>query len=477
MKALRQADAGSEPAVVFAYTVKGWGLPFAGDPLNHSALMSQEQIADLAVSLGIREDWYARPEPDSSEGRIIDVAVKRLHRHPKTEDGEHSVPTDLETRAAAATSSQEAFGRALTDVARNHPALSERIVTAAPDVSISTNLAGWINRVGSWRTRPRAQYGDPNPLLRWAESPDGQHMELGISEMNLFGLLGQLGLSTTVFGPALAPIGTVYDTFISRGLDALVYALYCGSSFVLVGTPSGVSLAPEGGAHQSTFTPGLGITLPRLVSYEPCYAREVEWTLLEGIRRALNQEGSTYLRLSTVPVDQHRFPSDRPLLRESVIGGAYRIIDRRQETGYETENSVLLFACGVTVPGGCEASDLLLSEGVFASVINVTSADQLFRRWQSSAKSTIEEAHHQPDPFAAWLAADEVGLLALIITDGHPHNLAFLGTALDVRSVSLGVEGFGESGTVEQLHRKHNLHPDSVVNAAIALVDRPKVTQ
>lgn len=471
--AFREADASPGPAVVFAYTIKGWGLPFAGDPLNHSALMSQEQIKNLAVRLGIGDDWYEKPDPDSPEGRILEMAIDRLRRTSRPETGEVSVPNDLEPRAAATTSSQEVFGRALTDLARSHPEVASRIVTVAPDVSISTNLAGWINRVGSWRTQPRLEYGNQDRLLRWEESPDGQHMELGISEMNLFGLLSQLGLAATTFGSALAPIGTVYDTFISRGLDGFVYGLYCGSSFVLVGTPSGVSLAPEGGAHQSTFTPGLGITLPGLVSYEPCYAKEVEWALLEGIRRALNQIGSTYLRLSTIPVDQTRFPKADSSLRSKVLDGAYRIVDRRQEPGYTSRNAVLIFASGVTVPGACRASDLLLQEGVFASVINVTSADRLFQRWNAAAMTTIDEAAHQPKPFPHLLSLDEVGVPALIVADGHPHNLSFLGTALEVPSISLGVTGFGESGTVEDLYRHHHIDPGSLANAAIALVDRP----
>ncbi|HUP16818.1 MAG TPA: 1-deoxy-D-xylulose-5-phosphate synthase N-terminal domain-containing protein [Acidimicrobiia bacterium] len=469
------ADSRSTPAVVFAYTVKGWGLPFAGDPLNHSALMSPEQLEDLALSLRIGNDWYERPDPSSAGGRTVEQARARLARVRPAAQDRIAVPTNLDTRVVERTSSQEVFGRALTELARNHRQVASRVVTAAPDVSISTNLAGWINKMGSWRTTPSPQYGDASRLLRWNETTDGQHLELGISEMNLFGLLGQLGLSAKTFGPALAPIGTVYDTFISRGLDALVYGLYCGSSFVLVGTPSGISLAPEGGAHQSTVTPGLGVSLPGLLSYEPCFTKEVEWTLLEGIARALHQRGSTYLRLSTLPIDQGRFPAEQLSLRRQVLDGAYRLIDRRPDNSYVREHAVLIFATGVAIPGACQASDALLDEGIFASVINVTSADQLFRRWDSAGTSTIEEARHQPNPFPDLLSDEEIGIPALIVADGHPHNLAFLGTALNVRSISIGVSGFGESGTVGDLFRKHHLDPDSLVNAAVALVDRPNI--
>ena len=469
------ADSKATPAVIFAYTVKGWRLPFAGDPLNHSALMNQKQLDELAASLQISDDWFDRLDPNSPGGRAVELARRRLSRTQPSAQVQIAVPTALDTRIPQRCSSQEVFGRTLTELARRHSEVASRVVTAAPDISISTNLSGWINKVGSWRTTPQQQYGNSTPLLRWNDTPDGQHLELGISEMNLFGLLTQLGLSAKTFGLALAPIGTVYDTFISRGLDAFVYGLYCGSSFIIVGTPSGISLAPEGGAHQSTFTPGLGVSLPALLSYEPCFAREVEWTLLAGIDRALNQRGSTYLRLSTLPIDQSRFPVNQPSLRSKVLDGAYRLLDRRIENSYAPQHAILIFATGVAVPGACEASDALLEEGIFASVINVTSADQLFKKWDSAMTSTIEQARHQSNPFPDLLSQDEIGLPALIVADGHPHNLAFLGTALNVRSISIGVSGFGESGTVDDLFRKHHLDHESLVNAGIALIDRPNV--
>ena len=118
-------------------------------------------------------------------------------------------------------------------------------------------------------------------MLRWLPGPEGRHIELGISEMNLFMALGQFGLSYELTGQHLIPIGTVYDPFVCRGLDALIYGLYGGAKMIFAGTPSGVSLSPEGGAHQSTVTPSLGIELPGL-DFEPAFAREVEWALLEA---------------------------------------------------------------------------------------------------------------------------------------------------------------------------------------------------
>jgi len=474
--AFRQAGDADSPAVVFAYTVKGWGLPFAGNPMNHSALLSDEQMEELADRLEVGPDRFASINPESLGGRAVRDAIARLKRPNLVQDDAIDIPADVATPHLGKTSTQEAFGRVLLALERARPEIAQRVVTVAPDVSISTSLAGWINKVGSWRAGQSSGVVEDNQMLKWTESQDGQHFELGISEMNLFELLGQLGLSAKTFGPSLIPIGTVYDTFISRGLDALVYGLYCGSSFVLIGTPSGISLAPEGGAHQSTFTPGLGVTLPNLVSFEPCYAQEVEWVLLEGMRRSVNQEGSTYLRLSTLPVDQSPAPPRSDHLRRQVIAGAYRLVDRRSDPAYNEHSAALIFAVGTAVPNAVAASEALIEEGVFASVINVTSADHLFSKWHASDVRTVREARHQPNPFPALLSDEEVGIPAVLVADGHPHNLAFIGTALKVRAISLGVSGFGESGTVADLFRKHDLHPDSIVNAAIAVTDARAAT-
>jgi pyruvate dehydrogenase E1 component len=205
---------------------------------------------------------------------------------------------------------------------------------------------------------------------------------LGISEMNLFMLLGQLGLSAEHNGQLLLPIGTVYDCFVLRGLDALVYSLYSGARFVFAGTPSGITLSPEGGAHQSTVTPSLGIELPGLHAYEPCFAREVEWCLLDGLRGCCDrQDGyATYLRLTTRPIDQTLLEPalaryGEETLRQHVLAGGYRLVE--PPAGLQGP-AVLIAAGGAIIPEAIAAAHALHAEGVAATVLNLTSADRLF---------------------------------------------------------------------------------------------------
>src|SRR5438105_15355987 len=244
-----------------------------------------------------------------------------------------------------AMSTQEAFGRVLGALARRPE--GDAVVTVSADVAVTTHLAGWINRTGVYGLHARPDpFADAPQAMAWRESPAGRHIELGIAEHNLFLLLGALGLTAEVSGTTLLPIGTLYDPFVPRGLDAFYHALYAGARFVVVATPSGVSLAPEGGAHQSVITPGVGVALPAIAYFEPSFAREVEWILLHGLRCLADRTGeSLYLRLSTKPVDQALGPPPSDEYRARVLRGGYRLIDPRGEPGWDPEeNAVHVFA-------------------------------------------------------------------------------------------------------------------------------------
>ncbi|RMD82666.1 MAG: pyruvate dehydrogenase, partial [Chloroflexi bacterium] len=306
LKTLAAADAEPRrPTIIFAYTIKGWGLPIAGNPLNHSMLLTPEQIEGLREQLGIApgHEWDRLP-PDSPGGRLCAEAAARLYGISAQPEPTVTIPLpdEIAVPTAGMISTQDTFGRFLVRVA-DIAGLRERIVTASPDVSVSTNLAGWINKTGVFARREEPDFEtEAYRILRWRRWPGGQHIELGISEMNLFMLLGMFGLSRDLIGEPLIPIGTVYDPFVCRGLDAFIYGLYSGARFIVVGTPSGITLSPEGGAHQSSVTASLGIELPNLASFEPCFALETAWLLHEALRLCIDPNGSaSYLRLSTRP--------------------------------------------------------------------------------------------------------------------------------------------------------------------------------
>jgi pyruvate dehydrogenase E1 component len=341
------------------------------------------------------------------------------------------IPTGVLGTFPAHAATQETFGRLLLRLA-DLPNIGPRIVTTSPDVSVSTNLAGWINKVDVFAPDDVVTYEDESKprLLKWRASPSGQHIELGISETNLFMLLSQLGLAHELCDQLLFPTGTVYDPFICRGLDALIYGLYSGSRFIFVGTPSGITLSSEGGAHQSTVAPPLGIALPQLRMYEPCFAVEVEWMMLEALRQCCDRVNgrSVYLRLSTRVVDQGLIGSalqrmGQTTLYQFVLLGGYRIVEGREECPPDTRCAVYIVASGAVVPEAVEAAYFLQSEGVAATVLNLTSADRLLHD-RCAAGST--GSHH----LSVLIPPVDRHLPIVTLQDGSAHTLAWPGSVV-----------------------------------------------
>ncbi len=485
LEVLDEADAVTDrPSVIFAYTIKGSGLPIAGDPLNHSQLLTQGQMDALRESFGIPEsEMWSGLDPESAAGEWCAESAARLKDDEKPAPllDPALIPDTLDTRHPQQTSTQEALGRALARLA-DLPEVSRRLVTISPDVATSTHLSAWINKAGVFARETAVDFEEGGQrLLKWQPAPAGHHIELGISEMNLFMALGQFGLSYELTGQHLIPIGTVYDPFVCRGLDALIYSLYVGSKMIFAGTPAGVSLSPEGGAHQSSITPSIGIELPGVAFYEPCFAREVEWILLDAMRRCCDREHgkSTYLRLSTKPIDQTlmREPLERfgeEELRRRVLAGGYRIVDSRVSApDLPIEDTVQIFTGGIMAPEAIAAAKALHEEGIAANVINVTGANRLFDALREARHAQMQNAHAPLDlgHFATLIPPEERRAPIVTIQDGASHALSFFGSVFGVPVVPLGVDTFGQSGSREALYRATGIDTDSIVNAGMLALE------
>ena len=390
-----------------------------------------------------------------------------MRREPPPALGPISVPTDVGRTHRGATSTQQAFGRFFVDLGRLAPEVAERVVTVSPDVASSTNLGGWINHAGIWNPIDRVDWfaDDTNTLVHWRENRQGQHIELGIAEVNLVGLLGELGATWSRDGQALLPIGTLYDPFVNRALEPWSFGIYAGGQSILVGTPSGVSLAPEGGAHQSIVTPSVGIEQPQCTAWEPAFGQDLEWALLDALGRLGRPDGtSAYFRLSTRPIDQElaALPTEAEALErrrcESLAGG-YIL---RPAPG---SPQIAIVAMGVAVSEACAAADELAGEGIAAEVICLTSADLVFRALRArqglaDGEDALLDALFPPDRVVP----------IVTVHDGHPHALSFLSAVRGTPMASLGVDDFGQSGDIGDLYRYFGIDTETIVGAAIDLL-------
>ena len=471
MEALREAYAqidDTRPTVIIAYTIKGYGLPTQGHPQNHSSLLTTEQFEQLAVTLG--EDStrpFQRFDPHTPAGALCQSAADRLHRDDPAPTSPPPVPTDIGRTPPAVSNTQTALGRALLDLTRDAPEVARRIITVSPDVSSSTNLAGWLNKVGVWSPTERRNWfdDDAETIMHWRERPTGQHMELGIAETNLVGLIGELGATWSRWGQPLLPIGVLYDPFVARALEPWSYGIYAGGQSILVGTPAGVTLATEGGAHQSIKTPSIGLEQPGCISYEPAFAVEVEWILLHCLSRLGRPDGeSSYLRLSTRPVSQElaEIPTDpaaRERRRRHVIAGAYTLRTCAHP-------AVCIVTMGPMVTESLDAAHRLAQIGVNAEVVCVTSPGLLFEATRGRDGLDTASTWIIDQIFPAERAAPMITVL-----DGHPHTLAFLATINRVPNKTLGVSRFGQVGSLDAVYRYHGIDTDSIVRAALDLTN------
>ncbi|GAB5377271.1 MAG: transketolase [Acuticoccus sp.] len=477
------------PTCILAYTVKGWGTPIAGHKDNHGGLMTEAQMKDWKARMGVADgdEWapFATVRDEAGFRAWLDKVPFFAEGPRRYEDAALAVPA-IAAPGEREVSTQIAFGKILDGLARGDSALAARILTTSPDVTGTTSLGPWVNRRKLFARKEQADYFRASKIpstAKWDFSPDGQHIELGIAEMNLMLMLGAAGLSHSLFGHRLIPIGTVYDPFVARGLDALNYACYQDARFLLVGTPSGVTLAPEGGAHQSIASPLIGMSQDGLTSFEPAFADELavimEWAFghlqrsdrgAPDPRTALDDGagGSVYLRLSTNPVEQpHARSGDA--WRQGVIDGAYWL----RPPGPNAE--IVIAYQGVIAPEAIKAAGALAGLRRDIGVLAITSADRLHAGWAAAQRQRDEG-----------LAADCVAetLLSAVprhcrlvtVIDGHPASLSWLGAVAGHRVLPLGVERFGQTGTIGDLYRANRIDAASILERVDAATTGRPIT-
>ncbi|WP_295524732.1 transketolase [Novosphingobium sp. Chol11] len=465
------AAADERPTMFIAYTVKGYGLPFQGHKDNHAGLMNPTQMADLRASLGIAEgtEW----EPLGGLGSNVAAKARDAIERARAALGSSArpspaiaLPAMLPAPDGAVQATQAAFGRVLLDLAKSGHPLADRIVTTSPDVTVSTNLGAFVNQRGLFRRQELkdifAGYKIPSPQ-KWAGHEAGQHIELGIAENNLFLMLAALGLAGPLFGSRLLPVGTVYDPFIARGLDALNYACYQDARFLLVATPSGVTLGPEGGAHQSINSPLIGMGQPGLTYFEPAYADEVallmHWAF--GHMQAADG-GSVYLRLSTRAIDQIERTDDG--WQVDALRGGYWL--RKPASG----TKLALVAIGAIMPEALAAWEALAGDVPGIGLLAVTSPDLLHRDWSAAQAARWTGGMRAPCHIERLLSplADDAGLVTVI--DGSPAALSWLGGVRGQRVAPLGTDRFGQTGDLPDLYRAYRLGSEAIVDGAAEII-------
>ena len=456
------------PQCFIAYTIKGHGTPLAGHRDNHAGLMNLEQMDIFRNKMQIPEgsEWSAYDnlliEPKTAKNFCLQAPFNNRPSQ-ENEPPKITIPDNLPLSFRSSTSTQASFGNILHELSRGNTDLASRIVTTSPDVSVSTNLGPWVNQRGVFSLDVRNDVFRDEKVAsaqKWLRHGTGQHFELGIAENNLFIMLAALGLSGPLFGTRLLPIGTLYDPFIARGLDSLNYACYQDARFMLVATPAGITLAPEGGAHQSISSPLIGIGQPGLSSYEPAYADELAVIMRWGFdyMQAKNG-GSIYLRLSTRAIEQpsREMSSD---LESQIIKGAYWLIPPADGA------RIAIVYSGAVVPEVIEAYEQIKEEIPGLGVMAITSFDRLYHEWQRSQVDDVDGGSNTDCHIINLLAPLHSDAVLITVQDAHPATLSWLGSATGRKLLPLGVTEFGQSGNIQDLYREYGIGVDAIIDAA-----------
>jgi pyruvate dehydrogenase E1 component len=478
------AATSDKPTCFICYTVKGFGLPMAGHKDNHAGLMTPAQMEVFRQKMSVREghEWdkfegLASPERLQNFLERVPFAADKARR---LSASAIEVPEALPVTIQPTMSTQTGFGALLNEIGRGDGDFAQRLVTTSPDVTVSTNLGAWVNRRGLFAHEKMADTFKSEHIpstFTWEFSPQGQHIELGIAENNLFILLSSLGLSHSINGERLLPIGTLYDPFIARGLDALNYACYQDARFILVATPSGITLAGEGGAHQSIAEPLIGMAQDGLAAFEPAYVDELavilRWAFAyiqkdgdatPSERNWLRDEtgGSVYLRLSTRPVEQIE-RTMTPELAQQIVDGAYWL----RKPGPNAQ--VMVAYTGAVAPEAIAAVGLMAEDRRDVGLLAVTSADRLNAGWTAAQRARERGLVHARSHIERLLAdvPQHCGIVSVL--DGHPATLAWLGAVAGHRTRALGVEHFGQTGSLAELYRHYGIDANAIVAAAQAI--------
>ncbi|MBH68203.1 MAG: transketolase [Rhodospirillaceae bacterium] len=456
------------PQCFIAYTIKGYGTPLAGHRDNHAGLMTPEQMDIFKTSMRVPDgnEWSAYDD--------ISIAAKAAERHclkapfnqRKTrvfDPPKVMIPDTMQLQFRPSASTQASFGNILHELSRGNSELASRIVTTSPDVSVSTNLGPWVNQRGVFSLDERNDVFREEKVAsaqKWLRHGAGQHIELGIAENNLFIMLAALGLAGPIFGTRLMPIGTLYDPFIARGLDALNYACYQDARFMLVATPAGITLAPEGGAHQSISSPMIGMGQPGLISFEPTYADELAVIMKWGFEHMQAKHGSSiYLRLSTRVINQPQRELTQEIENSIIKGGYWKV---RPASGAK----LALVFCGPIAPEVLEAHQLLRDEIPELGVLAITSSDRLYHEWQASLTSDPSATKNCDSHISKLLAPLHKNAVLITVQDGHPANLSWIGAASGRTVYPLGVTNFGQSANLPDLYKTYKIDTDAIISMA-----------
>jgi pyruvate dehydrogenase E1 component len=169
--------------------------------------------------------------------------------------------------------------------------------------------------------------------------------------------------------------------------------------------------------------------------------------------------GSLYLRLSTRPLEQPGRSMTAELERDILAGGYWH-----RAPGPNCE--LVIAYTGALAPEAIEAAGLIGEDRRDIGLLAVTSADRLHAGWSGAQRAREAGASHAQSHVERLLSDLPPYCVLVSAVDGYPATLSWLGSVHGHRARGLGVEHFGQTGTIADLFRHYGLDSQGIVRAA-----------
>ena len=481
-----------QPTVILAKTVKGYGMGESGEGQNITH--SQKKMADESL-LEFRDRFriplddeavlaceFYHPGDDSPEIRYLKERRDALGGSlPIRIDAAptHTTPdlslfqSQLEGSGDREISTTMAFVRLVTALTRDK-LLGPHVVPIVPDESRTFGMEGMFRQLGIYA--PKGQLyipEDADQLMYYREDIKGQVLQEGITEAGAMSSWIAAATAYSNHGIAMIPFYIFYSMFGLQRIGDLAWAAgdQQARGFLIGGTAGRTTLAGEGLQHQDGHSLLMAASIPNCVSYDPTFNYELAVIIHDGIRRMYTDQENVFYYV-TVMNENYAHPPMPEGAQEGILQGMHRL--RQAPKGRKAVPRVQLFGSGTILRESMAAAELLEQDfGVLADLWSVTSYNELARQGREAVRwnRLHPEAAARPVYVSEQLADAQGPIIA-----ASDYNQAYADQIREFvngrRYVVLGTDGYGRSGTREQLRRFFEVDRYQIAIAALsALAD------
>ncbi|MBS0365629.1 MAG: pyruvate dehydrogenase (acetyl-transferring), homodimeric type [Proteobacteria bacterium] len=476
------------PTVIFAKTVKGFGLGKGGEGqmiAHQQKKLSEEDLRafrdrfNIPVSdADLARLPFRKPEPDSEEQRYMmgkraalggSLPARRRTADPLAVPPLTAFAPVLEGTGEREISTTMAFVRILNILLKDRN-IGRNIVPIVPDEARTFGMEGLFRQIGIYSSVGQLYTPqDAETLMSYREDKKGQMIEEGINEAGALCSWIAAGTAYSNHGINMVPFYIFYSMFGFQRVGDFIWAAgdIQARGFLLGATAGRTTLAGEGLQHQDGHSQLVATTVPNCHAYDPAFAYELAVIIQDGMRRMYAEQESIFYYL-TVMNENYPQPAMPAGAEAGILAGGYLL-----QSGGRGKVRATLLGSG-TILRECIAAAKMLEEDfhIPADVLSVTSFSELRRQALECERWNLLHPGKPPRmPYVRTLLEGRGGPV-VAATDYMRIVPDQIRQWVDGRYVTLGTDGFGRSDSRAALRQHFEVDRRYIVIAALkALAD------